>query len=215
MMSKLSEFMRSFDADNDVPVVDPKEEMSQKCEAHVVQQEEKAVQQKPQVKMKLNFGTNAKNASVKAGKPKEEIKEHEDGTHHSDRRASVTPQFESPAMDKTHMESKEEPKSASGPSEKTEGKGSDEVQNHFIIGGEVDWEQLFLHSGTDISLRDSWFSMIEKAKHARVRGKLNQKICSGRFRLVDSLSGPKLEILPEFDTYGMSSREILNGPWKV
>lgn len=182
-MSKLSEFMRSFDADNDVPVVDPKEEMSQKREAHVTQQEEGTTQQKPQVKMKLNFGTNAKNASVKAGKPKEEMKDHEDGVHHDDRRASFTPQFESPAMDKTHMEPEAEPKSTSGPSEKTEGKGSDEVQNHFIIGGEIDWEQLFLHSGTDISLRDSWFSMIEKAKHARVRGKLNQKNLFGQVQV--------------------------------
>lgn len=73
---------------------------------------------------------------------------------------------------------------------------------------EIDY--LFVHSETDERFRETWVDTLLRARKANVKTQFNKKVSEGRFRFDDS---GQLEILPDIDTYGMSSKEILSMRW--
>lgn len=73
-------------------------------------------------------------------------------------------------------------------------------------------ERMFIESETKIQFRDKWYEIYNKAVNSDKKTIINNKIRNGRFRIQDD---GKLEILADFNTYGKSSKELLNMNWKL
>lgn len=71
-------------------------------------------------------------------------------------------------------------------------------------------EKLFIKSQTPIQHRERWFLTIEKALKSDMKTMLNRKVVEGKFRF-NSIG--ELEILPDLDTSGKTSKELLEMKW--
>ena len=74
-----------------------------------------------------------------------------------------------------------------------------------------DLEALFQRSGTPLDQRDKWLLTIERARGSKQSTMLNKKVCAGKFRFT---SVGELEILPDMDTSGKTSKELLGMKWQ-
>ena len=73
-------------------------------------------------------------------------------------------------------------------------------------------EELFRKSGTPLEQKEPWMITIKKARKAKVNTMFNKKVSDGRFRFTAT---GELEILPELDVSGKSSKEIINMDWHL
>ena len=71
-------------------------------------------------------------------------------------------------------------------------------------------ELLFDKSGTPVEQREKWMLTIQKARQSNAKTMFNTKVCNGRFRFT---SIGELEILPDMDTSGKTSKELLSMKW--
>lgn len=72
--------------------------------------------------------------------------------------------------------------------------------------------RMFIESETNIRFKEKWIELYEKAINSDKKTIINNKIRNGRFRIKDD---GKLEILADFNTYGKTSKELLNMRWKL
>lgn len=73
-------------------------------------------------------------------------------------------------------------------------------------------EELFLKSETQEQYREKWFDTLNKARNGTSKQKKSyvfEKISKGRFTIRDD----KIELLPEYDTAGKSSKDMLGDQW--
>lgn len=73
-------------------------------------------------------------------------------------------------------------------------------------------ERLFLESETDTKFHDAWVDLYKKALSSDKQTMTNAKIRKGRFRFDET---GKLEILPDFSTYGKTSKDLMNQIWEI
>lgn len=73
-------------------------------------------------------------------------------------------------------------------------------------------EKLFEESETPLIFREKWFALYEKALSSGKQTMTNQKVKNGKFRLNEVGA---LEILPDFETKGKSSNDLLHEVWKI
>lgn len=73
-------------------------------------------------------------------------------------------------------------------------------------------EELFLRSETDPHLKNQWMELYQKALNSDKDTWTNRKVRKGKFRITNE---GKMEILPDFDTFGKSSSEILKENWRL
>jgi hypothetical protein len=73
-----------------------------------------------------------------------------------------------------------------------------------------DIDVLFAKTNTPMDQKEKWILTIQKARQSNAKTMFNTKVCTGRFRFT---SIGELEILPDMDTYGKSSKEILSIKW--
>lgn len=86
-----------------------------------------------------------------------------------------------------------------------------EVPSKEVTKDEPDVEGLFRRSGTEEKFRERWYAIMEKARHSKSSTFVTRKVLAGRFRVTES----EMEILPDMDVYGMSSKGILTSQWNV
>lgn len=73
-------------------------------------------------------------------------------------------------------------------------------------------EELFEMSGTSLSFKDKWERTYNSALKKEISNLFNDKVKNGKFRYdKDGV----LEILPEMQTYGKSSKELLESRWEI
>ena len=75
-----------------------------------------------------------------------------------------------------------------------------------------DIEELFVKSGTSMSFHDQWVATLKKARAANVNTMFNKKVSTGKFRFNDM---GELEVLPDLETYGKTSNEIIRSNWNM
>ena len=224
-MSKLNQFMEQFaheqdedvkkvvqDAVKEQPVV-PKVEQNvpdqvyvpaAEQEISVVQHVEKPLEQKiqqpkekphdevkPRAAMKLNFGAKAKSMHVPAGAPKAPVEAHE----------------QPKAVEKPALVARQKLVEPKYDVEEVAKPAQQHAQSDFLT--EAQMEEMFIKSGTDSDLHDQWIAACVKASQAKVKGRLNTKVRMGKFRLTKE----GLEILPDMETWNLSSKEILSKSW--
>lgn len=90
-----------------------------------------------------------------------------------------------------------------------EKEGEDAGKNE--IDEDKDLENLFKKSGTPEEMKEKWMFTIKKARKSHATTMLNRKVCAGKFRFS---SIGELEILPDLDTYGKSSKQIISMQWQ-
>lgn len=73
-------------------------------------------------------------------------------------------------------------------------------------------EKLFEESETPLVFKEKWFALYEKALSSGKQTMTNQKVKNGKFRLNETGA---LEILPDFETKGKSSNDLLHEVWKI
>lgn len=74
-----------------------------------------------------------------------------------------------------------------------------------------DLEALFEKTDTPLEQKEKWMITIQTARKSNAKTIFNTKVCNGRFRFT---SVGQLEILPDMDTSGKSSKELLSMKWK-
>lgn len=77
---------------------------------------------------------------------------------------------------------------------------------------QIKLEEMFTKSGTDEKFKEKWFELYQKSVESNKNTMTNRKIRNGKFRFDDA---GKLEILPDFDTYGKSSKQLLQEQWNT
>ena len=75
---------------------------------------------------------------------------------------------------------------------------------------QLELEELFRKSYTPLEHKEKWMATIKKARQSDMKTMLNRKVRTGKFRF--NYIG-ELEILPDLDTSGKSSKEILSIKW--
>lgn len=73
-------------------------------------------------------------------------------------------------------------------------------------------ERLFNRSDTPLAYKKMWMDLYNKAKNSDKKGVFQKKISNGKFRIDEN--GTK-EILPDMETHGITSSDLLNMEWKV
>lgn len=76
----------------------------------------------------------------------------------------------------------------------------------------INLEKLFLESETDERFKEKWMSVYEKAINSNKKNSINAKVREGKFRIDKD---GNIEIMPEFETYGKSSKLLLNQHWQI
>jgi hypothetical protein len=76
----------------------------------------------------------------------------------------------------------------------------------------ADVEKLFKSSETNEEYRELWMSIYNKALNKTSNGNISKKILNGRFRI--NKDG-KLEILPNFPTFGKTSNQLMQEKWDI
>ena len=77
---------------------------------------------------------------------------------------------------------------------------------------QINLEEMFTKSDTDEKFKEKWFELYQKSIESNKNTMTNRKIRNGKFRFDDA---GKLEILPDFDTYGKSSKQLLQEQWNT
>lgn len=88
-----------------------------------------------------------------------------------------------------------------------------DTRTKTIVPEEVsveDPEFLFKKTGTSLQFKEKWMLVFEKARNANVNTMFNKKVANGRFRFAEN---GELEILPDLETYGKSSKDLLSMRW--
>lgn len=74
-------------------------------------------------------------------------------------------------------------------------------------------EKLFHKSDTPIEYKERWIVTVRKARVANgVKTMFNAKVCAGKFRFTKE---GDMEILPDLDTSGKSSSDIISMDWNI
>lgn len=103
------------------------------------------------------------------------------------------------------------PSATSSEQRPTRGRGRQPKLTPSQMISEDEINEMFMRSGTGQQFYSKWVLVLKKAMDASVDTLFNKKVTSGRFRFADN---GELEILPDMDTYGKSSRELLSMNWK-
>lgn len=77
---------------------------------------------------------------------------------------------------------------------------------------EPNLDQLFAESGTPYIFREKWMEIYKKAEKSGKTTLTNAKVKAGKFRLDEA---GKMEILPDFNTYGKTSNQLLHENWNI
>ena len=73
-------------------------------------------------------------------------------------------------------------------------------------------EKMFENSETALFFKEKWMALYQKAINSDKKTLINDKIRRGRFRINEE---GKMEILPDFETKGKSSKQLLRESWKI
>lgn len=73
-------------------------------------------------------------------------------------------------------------------------------------------DELFIKTGTNLDLKENWIKIYKKALDSNKNNDINKKVREGKFRITKD---GNIEILPEFETYGKSSKCLLNEHWNI
>lgn len=76
----------------------------------------------------------------------------------------------------------------------------------------MDLERLFELTDTPLSMKNIWMDSIIKAREVQANNLQADKVRRGKFRITE---GGKLEILPETETGGKSSRDLCKMQWSI
>ena len=71
---------------------------------------------------------------------------------------------------------------------------------------------MFENSETAPFFKEKWMALYQKAINSDKKTLINDKIRRGRFRINEE---GKMEILPDFETKGKSSKQLLRESWKI
>ena len=78
------------------------------------------------------------------------------------------------------------------------------------INNDKNLEMLFIKSETPLQYKDKWYELYQKALDSNKNTITNQKVKNGKFRLDET---GKLEILPDHETYGKTSNQLMKEKW--
>ena len=77
---------------------------------------------------------------------------------------------------------------------------------------EIDLELLFKKSETSEKFKEKWMKVYNKAINSKKKNSINSKVREGKFRINND---GNIEIMPEFDTFGKTSKFLLNEHWNI
>ena len=80
------------------------------------------------------------------------------------------------------------------------------------LRGEELAEELFKRSETPIMFKEKWMEMYHKAINSNKKGVIQRKLSNGKFRFNED--GVQ-EIMPDMETYGLTSNEMFSRQWSI
>lgn len=90
---------------------------------------------------------------------------------------------------------------------------ANKIDGEFIMKpSEAELEELYKISDTAINQKERWFEIVDKAWKSDVKSLSNKKFKNGKFRLDQN---GHIEMLPDHETHGYSSKDLLKQQWRI
>lgn len=90
---------------------------------------------------------------------------------------------------------------------------ANKVDGKFImIPSKEELDKLFRISGSEFAQKERWLELVQQAWDSKTKTLTNEKFRNGKFRL--DIHG-HIELLPDHETYGFSSKDLLQQHWRI